>query len=517
MQLLVPVKREKLSRREKFERDCQAFVEEWCADHEAFVTDPAAYYRAQLPRKNPGAARGFSDDGSQARYYSPYEEESRFRSHEAVGGYRCGGFGNDGVAIRAKQGYTGTANEQTGAEGFQFISGSRATYKPNLPQASMPGPVKIGARWEYCDDGFFVFVKYAALFKPTTNRGTRIVAASGPLTPLIHWTSAKSQTGRGGMHTAVGLMEKERRKAQAKSEQTHRHSTSTGLLALSACEHPQRCKKLALEDRCENCRALCLALGFAPTEEEIRHWKRTHWARRWNGTFWATGRKVDCREGRLEPWCVCEVCLRWYPNLERADWRTVWCEETGEDLSTRKIRDLNTRLKLYRYGDHNLQPEKMRRVTAKRLQDAFTAIPFTPRFFWPENDLRPSIEYTESARAGLLSEPRASGPEKLLQFWPMRFMDRRPRRCNLHKIPAPEESRVRCRHGIFFAADHNVCALCGEDAKTSAPIPDSLRFYDLKVWKQASREEALTALDIGASVLWNPSPNVAALIREIGF
>jgi hypothetical protein len=98
----------------------------------------------------------------------------------------------------------------------------------------------------------------------------------------------------------------------------------------------------------------------------------------------------------LEPWCGCDDCMVTRPS-QRAEWRTLWREiidEEGrllgyEDVTTRKMRDLNSRLNLYRYGDHHWQPEVMQAVTAKQQQDAFTAIPQTKLHSWPIGDRIP--------------------------------------------------------------------------------------------------------------------------------
>jgi hypothetical protein len=120
-------------------------------------------------------------------------------------------------------------------------------------------------------------------------------------------------------------------------------------------------------------------LVYEPTDKELKHWRRTHWA---------TRSKYNSRDGRLEPLCACVVCQRWYSNRERVDWRTVW-SESGEDLTTRKMRDLNSRLGLYRYGDHHWLPAVMARMTARRLYDAFLGSFFCGCLrpaFWPAQE-----------------------------------------------------------------------------------------------------------------------------------
>jgi hypothetical protein len=222
---------------------------------------------------------------------------------------------------------------------------------------------------------------------------------------------------------------------------------------------------------------------YQPTDKEIRQWRR----------YRKTRRRWDYREGRIEPWCACEVCQRWYPNKERVDWRTVWCEETGEDLSTRKVRDLNARLKLYRYGDHHWQPEKMREVTARRKQETFVAIPHTPRFYWPDHEA--DAYFTEGIqrykeKAVAFAGPVALGPfehyktgDRLLDDgWGIIDHSKRPEwkplsdehstvdKAGFHVGPWQEDvtrwyfARAelrpgRCRHGLALG----MCAICKEE------------------------------------------------------
>ena len=145
MPILIPILTKPPRARKRFEQDTRAFIEKYCNDHAAFQRDPAAYYKAQLHEKHPGAARGFGDDGTQPRYFSPYEDGQRFRHTEAVGGYRCAPYGH-GVAVRAK-GFAPHTSE-SGTESVHFVAHG-ASSKPTLPQAAMPGPIKIGGRWEY--------------------------------------------------------------------------------------------------------------------------------------------------------------------------------------------------------------------------------------------------------------------------------------------------------------------------------------------------------------------------------
>jgi len=354
MAIVVQVGR--LTRREQFEEDTRRFIEDYCADHSAFLADPAAYYRAQRHKRTPNPARGFGDDGSQPRYFSPYDEENRFRHYEAVGGYRCtinrrNGVAIsdcDGVAVRAKQGHTRTANESTGAESFRFVSGNRATHKPVLPQASLPNPVKTGGRWEYPDSPHFF--TYAALYR--SKPAVRVAAVE-------HRPFQFPGTPR-GFFTSLASMNDRRKIARAKGTSNH-------------FEHFYQ---LRPED----------FIGYQPTDEEIAEWQQKHWfkGRLWRKVGSNGSRRWEYREGRLEPLCACPACQKWWPNLERVDWRTVW-SETGEDLTTRKMRDLNARLELYRYGDRHWQPGPMKVVTSTRLYEArlrVAACGGRP-YFWP--------------------------------------------------------------------------------------------------------------------------------------
>jgi hypothetical protein len=318
----------------KFAQENERFIEKYCADHAAFLSDPKAYYKAQLHEKKPGAARGFGDDGWQASYVSPYENEHRFRKAEAVGGYVCAGFGEDGIAVRAAQGYTHTTHESTGAEGFQFQTGqNRTSAKPSLPQATMPSPVNVAGRWEYPDESLF----FSHIDEYRWTPPVPIKEANLPVRPYgVHLVSKPAQT----------------RPSQAKRKAARKGTQNL-------FDHFYKLRPEDFE-------------GYVPTDAEIERWRREYWGKR---------RQFDCRQGRLEPWCECAACQAWYSNKERVDWRTRWLE--GDDISTRKVRDLNARLKLYRYGDHHLQTSTMLEVTARRLHKARAAFPRAINVFWP--------------------------------------------------------------------------------------------------------------------------------------